>query len=145
MTYQIRPVSMTDGSTTFDATAAGVHVKDGPAQGPDVVTHIERNDAGALIDLDGTGPATLVPPLMTFNFLFTAAHPAAHAQYENLEKLKGKHVTFTGHTPTQSAYLTRIAPARVMDVRGTWRPPFKAGTASTIAVAVDIQLKGFLT
>ncbi len=144
MTYQVTLTSLTDGSTTFNAEAAGVHVKDGPAQGPDVVTHIERNEAGALIDLDGTGAATLVPPLMTFNLIFSAAYPSAHAQFNNLEALKGKHVTFTGRTPTSSSYLTQVAPARVMDVRGNWRPPFKAGTQSMIAVAVDIQLKDFL-
>lgn len=141
MTYQVTLTSLTDGSTTFDATAAGVHVKDGPAQGPDVKTHLEINDAGAIIDLDGTGPATLAPPLMTFNLIFSAAYPSAHAQFNNLEALKGKHVTFTGRTPTAVAYLTQVAPARVMDVRGNWRPPFKAGTQSLIAVAVDIQLK----
>ena len=144
MTYQVTLTSLTDGSTTFDATAAGVHVKDGPAQGPDVVTHIERNEAGAMIDLDGTGAATLVPPLMTFNLIFSAAYPSAHTQFNNLEALKGKHVTFTGRTPTNVAYLTQTAPARVMDIRGSWKPPFKAGTQSMIAVAVDIQLKDFL-
>lgn len=143
MTYQVTLASMTDGSTTFDATAAGVHVKDGPAQGPDVVTHIERNEAGAMIDLDGTGAATLVPPLMTFNLIFSAAYPSAHTQYGNLEALKGKHVTLTARIPTNVSYLTKTAPARVMDIRGNWRPPFKAGTQSMIAVAVDIQLKDF--
>lgn len=145
MTYFLRIASFTDGSTTFDATAAGVHVKDGPAEGPRVITHMEANDAGAIIDIDGTGPATLVPPLMTFNIIFSAANPNAHTQLANLIALKGKHGTFNGRLPTATTYLTKSAPARLMDVRGNWSPPFRTGTESHIAVAVDIQLKDFLT
>ena len=141
MSYNVIIRSFSNGSITFDATAAGVKIESGSADGPIVKDRIEENDAGAIIDLDGTGPATLAPPLMTFNLIFSAAYPSAHAQFNNLEALKGKHVTFTGRTPTAVAYLTQVAPARVMDVRGNWRPPFKAGTQSLIAVAVDIQLK----
>ncbi len=144
MSYALRIASLTDGSTTFDATAAGVSVKDGSADGPGVVTHIVTNDAGTIIDLDGTGPATLVPPLLTYNLIFDAANPAAQVQYQNLVALKGKHVTFTGRLPGAGSYSTSTAAARVMDVRGNWQPPFKIGTASRIPIAVDIQLKAFI-
>jgi hypothetical protein len=64
MTYNIRVATFTDGSTTFTATPAnGVNVKSGSADGPRVITHMVENDAGTIIDLDGTGAATLVPPL----------------------------------------------------------------------------------
>lgn len=144
MSYTLRIASFSDGSTTFDATAAGVSVKDGPAEGPAVITHLATNDAGAIIDLDGTGPATLVPPLMTFNLIFDAANPAAHAQFNNLVALKGKHGTFTGRLPGASSNSTSSAAARLVEIRGTWQPPFKIGTFSRLVVAVDFQLKGFL-
>lgn len=144
MTYQVTLNSFYDGSTTFDATAAGVHVKDGPADGPGVITHMEVNDAGAIIDLDGTGPATLYPPRMTFNLIFAAAHPNAHAQYVNLETLKGKHGTLMVIVPSLTVDIYYSAPARLVDVRGRWNPPFKRATTSHIPVTVEFQLKDFL-
>ncbi len=144
MSYALRIASLSDGMTTFDATAAGVSVKDGSADGPRVIAHIVENDAGALIDMDGTGIATLVPPLMTYNLIFDAANPAAQAQYRNLVTLKGKHVTFVGRLPGASSYSTYSAPGRVMEVRGSWQPPFKSATASRIPVSLDIQLKDFI-
>lgn len=61
--------TFSNGVTTFDASDAGVHQKGGSADGPKVVTHLVENDAGALVDLDGTGMATLVPGQVKINFL----------------------------------------------------------------------------
>jgi hypothetical protein len=65
---------------------------------------------GTIIDLDGTGAATLVPPIVEQNLIFTGAHPDAHTQYKNLMTLKGKHGTFNGWIPTTRATALSVWP-----------------------------------
>ena len=145
MTYNIRVATFTDGSTTFTATPAnGVNVKGGSADGPRVITHMVENDAGTIIDLDGTGAATLVPPLVEQNLIFTAAHPDAHTQYKNLMTLKGKHGTFNGWIPNDAGNRVVSVAARLIEVTGNWEGSHKAGTSNWLAVKAVWQLKGFV-
>ena len=144
-TYQLRVASFTDGTTTFNATEPGVYVKDGGAEGPTVINRIEHNDAGTIIDLDGTGAAALVPPIVTQNIVFKAASPGAQTQYVNLIKLKGKHGTFGGHIPGASGNAVVTAPARLIEVTGNWQPPHKVGTESMMVLTAKWQLKDFLS
>ncbi len=53
--YNLRVRSFSDGNTTFTAEGA-VHTKRTSADGPRVISHMTENEAGAIIDLDGTGP-----------------------------------------------------------------------------------------
>ena len=145
MTYNIRVATFTNGATTFTATQAnGVSVKDGSADGPKVVTHMVENDAGTIIDLDGTGPAVLVPPVVEQNLIFTADHPDAHHQYKNLMDLKGEHGTFNGWIPNDVGNRVVSVPARLIEVTGNWQPPHKAGTRSWLAIKAVWQFKGFI-
>lgn len=134
-----------DGETVFDAEAADVRVE-APATvgGPDVETHIVTNDAGAIIDLDGTGPATIIPPKVTFKFRFIAATPSAHSQYNNLMAMKGHHGTIIGklHGPGISEdWVT--APARLIEVDGNARGLNMHGKQSVLVVTATWQLKDF--
>jgi len=141
----IRDSSFTDGTTTFSAAIGGnVHVKDGSAGGPEVRTHMAENDAGAIIDLDGTGPATLVPPLVEQNLIFTGNHPYANDQYKNLMRLKGKHGTFHGYIPsTAGANVVVTVPARLVEVTGNWQPPHRSGTPSMMTLRAVWRFKDF--
>lgn len=145
MTYNIRVATFTDGVTTFTATPAnGVNVKSGSADGPRVITHMVENDAGTIIDLDGTGAATLVPPIVEQNLIFTGNHPDAHTQYKNLMTLKGKHGTFNGWIPNDAGNRVVSVAARLIEVTGNWEGSHKAGTANWLAVKAVWQLKGFI-
>ena len=141
MSYNVKVKTFSDGSTTFDATAAGVHITDGSADGPEVISRIETNDAGAIVDLDGTGAAALRPPLIKQSLRFVAANPAAHTQYNNLIALKGKYGTFTGVIPTAGGETTKTAAARLVDVRGNWRGRHKTGQASYMVIEAEWQLE----
>lgn len=143
MSYNVKIKTFSDGSISFDATAAGVHIEHGSAGGPEVIDHIERNDAGAIIDLDGTGAAGLVPPRVKQSFRFVAANPAAHTQYNNLIALAGHYGTFTGVIPTASGETTKTAPARLMEVRGDWKGRHATGQASYMVIDAEWQLEGF--
>lgn len=145
MTYNIRVATFTDGVTTFTAMPAnGVNVKSGSADGPRVITHMVENDAGAIIDLDGTGAATLVPPIVEQNLIFTGNHPDAHTQYKNLMTLKGEHGTFNGWIPNDAGNRVVSVAARLIEVTGNWEGSHKAGTANWLAVKAVWQLKGFI-
>lgn len=141
MTYNIRVVTFTDGATTFTTAATGVSVKDGSADGPRIIHHMVENDAGAIIDLDGTGMATRVPPLVEQNLIFRADHPDGHTQYKNLMSLKGAHGTFTGYIPQASGNRSVSVPARLVDVVGNWQPPHTPGVSSWLAVKAVWQFK----
>ena len=143
MSYNVRVKTFSDGSITFDATAAGVHVESGSADGPEVIGRIERNDAGAIIDLDGSGAAALAPPLVKQSLRFVAANPAAHAQYNNLVALKGKYGTFSGVIPTASGETTKTAYARLMSVEGSWRGAHATGRKSYMVIEAEWQLEDF--
>jgi hypothetical protein len=99
MSYNVRVTGFTDGSTTFSGNSGGAHAKSGTIDGPRVINRMVENDAGAIIDLDGTGAASLVPPLIETNFIFSGDDPGDHAQYTNLIALKGKHGTLTAVIP----------------------------------------------
>lgn len=143
MSYNVKVKTFSNGSITFDATAAGVYQESGSADGPEVIDHIERNDAGAIIDLDGTGVAGLAPPRIKFSFRFLASNPAGHTQYNNLIALKGHYGTFTGVIPTAAGETTKSAPARLMAVEATWRGRHKTGQQSFMVVDAEWQLEGF--
>lgn len=141
--YHVRITSFTDGATTFTGNTTNVHAKSGSADGPEVVHHMVRNDAGAIIDLDGTGAATLVPPIIEANFIFNGAHPNDNPQLTNLYALKGKHGTLAGVIPEASSYINVNAPARLIEIQSTWDGAYRAGAQAWIAVKVVWQLKGF--
>lgn len=141
MSYNVKVKTFSDGSITFDATAAGVWQESGSADGPEVMARIERNDAGAIVDLDGTGPAALVPPRIKYSFRFLAANPAGHTQYNNLIALKGKYGTFTGAIPTANGETARTAAARLLDVKATWRGRHKTGQQSYMVAEAEWQLE----
>jgi hypothetical protein len=146
--YDIKIYRFSDGATTFEVSAdpdarPGVFIKDGTADAPRVVTHIVENDAGAIVDLDGTGPATLVPPEITMNFIFIAAHPAAQAQYANLVALTGKHGTLTGKIPGPTDSQLVTAPARLISVKGKIDGAHRVATENWLPVTAVWQLKGF--
>jgi len=145
MSYNFRVKSFSDGSTTFDGSAAGVNAKTGSADGPTVIPRMVANDAGAIIDLDGTGPATLVPPIVTASYISVAANPDAHAQYKNLMALKGKHGTLTGHIPGASANVTKTVAARLIEVTANWDGAHRIGKSSWLAFTAKWQLKGFIS
>jgi hypothetical protein len=108
-----------------------------------VINRMVENDAGAIIDLDGTGAASLVPPLIETNFIFSGDDPGDHAQYTNLIALKGKHGTLTAVIPGAVGYTTKTAPARLIDVTGTWEGTHQPGVANWLAVKAVWQLKDF--
>ncbi len=143
MTYNVKIKTFSNGSITFDATAAGVHIESGSAGGPEVIDHIETNDAGAIVDLDGTAAAGLKPPRVKQSLRFVAANPAAHTQYNNLINLKGQYGTFTGVIPTASGETTKTAPARLMEVDGNWRGRHKTGQSSYMVIDAEWQLEDF--
>lgn len=143
MSYNVIIRSFSNGSITFDATAAGVRIESGSADGPIVKDRIEENDAGAIIDLDGTGVAGLTPPRVKQSFRFVAANPAAHTQYNNLMALKGHYGTFTGGIPGASGETVKDAPARLMKVEGVWRGRHQAGKASYMVIDAEWQLEDF--
>lgn len=137
--------TFSNGAVTFDAVNAGCHQKGGNADGPKVVTHMVENDAGAIIDLDGTGAATLVPPIIEANFIFNGAHPNAHTQYQNLVKLKGAHGTLTMRVGRSSDTIIYSAPARLVDVTGDWEGANRYGTQNWLPITVTWQLKDHLS
>lgn len=137
--------TFSNGVTTFDTVNTGVHVKSGSAGGPEVVHHMVRNDAGAIIDLDGTGPATVVPPVVEQTFIFNGAHPNAHTQLQNLVKLKGAHGTLTMGVGRASDTVIYSAPARLIEVEGDWEGANRYGVASWIVISAKWQLKDFLS
>lgn len=143
MSYNVKIKTFTNGAITFDATAAGVYQESGSADGPEVIERIERNDAGAIIDLDGTGAAGLAPPRIKFSLRFLASNPAGHTQYNNLVALKGHYGTFTGVIPGAASETTKTAPARLMKVEGVWRGRHKIGQQSYMVAEVEWQLEGF--
>ncbi|MBX7254431.1 MAG: hypothetical protein K1X50_20795 [Candidatus Promineofilum sp.] len=137
--------TFSNGTTTFDATDTGVHQKGGNADGPKVVAHIAENDAGALVDLDGTGAATLVPGQVKINFIFTAANPNGHTQYQNLVKLKGAHGTLTMGVGRTGDVLVYSAPARLIEVTSNWEGANRYGVQSWLPVSAIWQLKDHLS
>lgn len=143
MSYNVKIRTFTNGAITFDATAAGVYQESGSADGPEVIERIERNDAGAIIDLDGTGAAGLAPPRIKFSLRFLASNPGGHTQYNNLVALKGHYGTFTGAIPGAASETTKTAFARLMKVEATWRGRHKVGQQSYMVADVEWQLEGF--
>lgn len=143
MSYNVRVKSFSDGSTTFDAAASGVYVKSGSAGGPQVLARMPVNDAGAIVDLDGTGAAALMPPVIEQSIIFVAAHPDGHTQYKNLIALLGRHGTFIGHVPGASTNTVKTAAARLMEVDANWDGAHRIGAESWLAVKAKWQLKGF--
>ena len=137
--------TFSNGATTFDAINAGVHQKGGGADGPEVAHHMMRNDAGAIIDLDGTGAAVLVPGLVKINFIFVADAPNGHTQYQNLIKLKGAHGTLTMGLGRTSDTLVYSAPARLIEVTGSWEGANRYGTQSWLTASATWQLKDHLS
>lgn len=144
--YNIQLYQFTDGATTFTATSAnGVYVEPSPnVGGPDVLARMETNAAGAIIDLDGTAPAALIPPKLTFNMRFVASYPNNHTQYENLIALKGHHGTLTGRVPGVGYYPEFTVAARLIEVEGSARGYQRLNTESFLVVRAVWQLKGFL-
>jgi len=65
------------------------------------------------------------------------------AQYTNLIALKGKHGTLTAVIPGAVGYTTKTAPARLIDVTGTWEGTHQPGIANWLAVKAVWQLKDF--
>jgi hypothetical protein len=145
VSYNFRITSFTDGVTTFDATAAGVESKDGDARGPEAMTRIAFNDAGAIVDLDGTGNGAVRPPVVEHNFIFTADHPDGHAQYKNLLKLINHHGTLSVRIPNASSSTVKTVAARLISVEGRWQPPHKAATRSWLPITAKWQLKGLIS
>jgi len=143
MSYQGRVSIFTDGSTTFTDATGGVHTKSGTIDGPRVINRMVENDAGAIIDLDGTGAASLVPPIIEQNYIFAGDHPGDMAQYVNLMALKGKHGTLTAVIPGAVGYTTKTAPARLIEVTGQWEGAYRPGVAVWLAVKATWQLKDF--
>jgi hypothetical protein len=140
----------TDGSTTFSIVFFGesssLPVRVEPSAnigGPDVLVRIQANDAGAIIDLDGTGAASLVPQKLSFTFRFTAANPAAHTQYDNLIALKGKHGTLSGRVYGSSGRTTYTAPARLIEITGNAEGMQYLNKPSYLIATATWQLKDF--
>ena len=72
------------------------------------------------------------------------AGPHPHrTQYTNLIALKGKHGTLTAVIPGAVGYTTKTAPARLIDVTGTWEGTHQPGVANWLAVKAVWQLKDF--
>lgn len=136
--------SFSNGVTTFDTVNVGVSVKGGKLDGPEVVAHMERNDAGAIIDLDGTGPATLVPPIWEQSYIFSGSYPDNNPQYKNLIKLKGEHGTLTIAIPRASDVQLLTATARLIEVTGAWDGANRMGTTSWFPITARWQLKSLL-
>lgn len=142
---QIASFAATFG-VTFNAEAAGVRVE--PAAtigGPDVIVRIVKNQAGALIDIDGTDTADMSPPQLTFSFRFVADNPAGHTQYNNLIAAKGRTGTFYGKIHGASGSTTYSAPARLIEVTGNARGWQRVGMQSVLVVTATWQLKDFLS
>lgn len=140
--YNVRIRSFSDGNTTFTADG-NVYTKRTSGDAPRVISRIAENEAGAIIDLDGSGPATLVPPIITADFILVGANPAAHTQYANLVKLTGLHGTLTGILPGVSANQLVTAPARLLSVTTVADGAQRIGATSWLPVTAMWQLKGF--
>ena len=143
MSYNVRVTGFTNGTTTFSGNSGGAHAKSGTIDGPKVINRMVENDAGAIIDLDGTGAAALVPPIIETNFIFSGDDPGDHAQYTNLITLKGKHGTLTAVIPGAVGYTTKTAPARLIEVTGEWEGTHLPGIANWLAIKAVWQLKDF--
>lgn len=137
--------TFSNGATTFDAINAGCHQKGGSADGPKVIARMTENDAGAIIDLDGTGPAALAPGVVKIHFIFVAANPNAHSQYQNLVKLKGAHGTLTMGLGRASDVIVYSAPARLIEVTGEWEGANRYGVQSWLPITAIWQLKDHLS
>lgn len=144
--YNIQLYQFGDGTTMFTALRAnGVYVEPSATiGGPDVMVRIETNTAGAIIDLDGTAPAALIPPRLTFNMRFVATYPSTHTEYENLITLKGKHGTLRGRVYTAGGYTEYTVAARLVEVEGSARGFQRQGTESFLVAKAVWQLKGFI-
>ena len=144
--YNIQLYQFGDGTTMFTALRAnGVYVEPSATiGGPDVMVRIETNTAGAVIDLDGTAPAALIPPRLTFNMRFVATYPNNHTEYENLIALKGKHGTLRGRVGGVGYYPEFTVAARLVEVEGSARGVQLMNTESFLVVKAVWQLKGFI-
>lgn len=138
--------TFSNGVTTFDTANPGVHQKTGSVNGPTPIPHIVTNEAGAIIDLDGTGPAPVAPGLVTAEFIFTASNPNGHTQYQNLVKLLGAHGTLTMGVGQAASVLVLTVAARLIEMTGSWQGANRLGTESWLTpVRVTWQLKELLS
>lgn len=144
--YNALLYSLSDGSITFDATAASVRqLSPKDITGPKVQQRYEETQFGAVVDLDGTADSDLTPPLMVREFRFTASNPYAQTQFHNCLKLKGHYVTSTWRVPSVSTYTIYTAPARLVEVTASEQGKVKLNTPSYIIARLEIQLNDVLT
>lgn len=141
--YNHKVTKFTDGSITFNAEADGVNALEGPAAGPEVLDRIEILPWGGVHDLDGTFDAATTPPVITMRFRFEAASPFAQSEYINLMRLKNKHGTLTMKVPSTVSTETQTAPARIVAIDGTWKPPYALATRNYLYLAVTWRLKDY--
>ena len=146
MTYNVRVKTFAvSGVGTFTCSGAnGVYVERGDASGPGYVNRMVVTGAGVVHDMDGTAEGVRVPPKIWQELVFQASHPSAHAQYDTLLTLVGKHGTLTMTRPTATGEETRTAAARLLPLKGEWKAPFIAGAQNTFTVRVEWQLKALL-
>lgn len=142
--YNSKVAKFVSGGTTFNAEATGVvYLLEGSAAGPETLDRMEKLPWGGIHDMDGTFDAALIPPLIMARFLFSAATPQAHSEYINLQALRNKHGTLTLKVPSSVTSETQTAPARLMKIDSTWKPPYALATHNWLYLTAYWQLKDF--
>lgn len=145
MTYNVKVKSFAVTGGLFESGMdKGCYVERGSADGPGVVDRMEVLPTGAIHDMDGSAVAARIPPRIWQEFVFQAAHPAAHTQYKNLIACVGGHGTLTLEVPGMSAPVTQTAQARMVMVQGSWEAPYAVGKFNTLVIRAEWQLKEFL-
>lgn len=137
----IRITSFTDGSIQFNATAAGVYMESGSADGSEVnQQRIRKLANGVKVSADGTGRLPTWPPLVVANIVFVSSNPAGHTQYKNLMRLKGAYGTLNGGIAGSANYTAYYAPAILVAATGNWKAPYAAGIQNTLIIAAHFEL-----
>lgn len=145
MTYNVKVKTFVAGGTTFEVGAAqGCYVARGDASGPKIVNRMGTGPTGVIIDLDGTADAARVPPVVWQEFVFQAAHPAGHTQYQNLVGQVGKHGLLTLVVPTATGESSKVVAARLLPLAGEWEAPYRMGAWNELVIRAEWQLKALL-
>lgn len=145
MSYNFRVKTFVTAAGTFTVGAAqGCYVEQGSADGPVVVNRMTVLGTGAIHDMDGTGEAALVPPVVWQDIVFQGANPGAHTQYNNLMTVKGWYGILTVEVAGASAQVAQAVAARLVKVEGSWEAPWAVGRFNTLTVRAHWQLKGLL-
>lgn len=146
MNYNAKVIRFVPPDGIFEPTpASGCYVERGSADAPEVVDRSVPLPTGPVHDLDGDAPAALRPVQKFWQeFVFQAANPAAHVQYQYLVRALGKQGQLTVGVPGASATQEQTIPARLMRITGTWEAPYRVGAFNTLVIRAEWRLKGFL-